>query len=345
MICEPVERATLEKVRKLVRHLRRSNPVRQIALSLLEDVPEEVGTIQPLLDVLSKPSEARWRELAVAAWALGRAPVNDVQKEQAAQLLCRVASNQQMGVGRRLLKRSARAIFRTALFSLLPIGVSLLLTYMRRYENPEGLMPSVPFLYLLLAFWGQCLLGLMLPIASILFDYDHNVTVRKFAIQSLGPMGRLSSIGTLAELSLLSTEAYCSLKEVLSHLTYEDYPLHSAVTPNLCRLLKHPYEVGRLAILEALEKIGNGRAVQPVERLMNQGESLRVREEAARILPALQERQRRENDLNRLVRAADAPGASDTLLRPATDSGMSDPKALLRAVLSGVTSGEADQEP
>ena len=87
-----------------------------------------------------------------------------------------------------------------------------------------------------------------------------------------------------------------------------------------------------MGALEALGKIGDGRAVYTVERLAARGKSSAIRQAAAQILPILQERQRAENAPGVLLRAANRPGSDvNNLLRPAEEAAPTDPQQLLRA--------------
>lgn len=93
-----------------------------------------------------------------------------------------------------------------------------------------------------------------------------------------------------------------------------------------------------LAILQALEKIGDRRAVKPVERLAKRGRTLAIREEAARILPILRGRQPLENAPATLLRASE-PGMK-ALLRASEPGEKDASKELLRANI-----GDEDLEP
>lgn len=344
-----LQQTEAEEIRKLALRLRRSNPIRQIAFTLLQGNPEEIVNIQPLRDVLAERSEGRWRERMLAAWALGRAPMTDKQKEEAAQLLCRVASNRQMGAGERTLKRLGRAMWRTGLFSLFPIFSYWFSILIQNHEwhtmvvNPQqvGMWSALFAVVSIVLFW----IFLLFPVGSLSVDWDRNTLVRKYAIRSLGPLGRPSSFRTLVHLCE-AFDTYLQLEEVLSQLPPECYSEYSDMTTSLCRLLNRMYsytdEKHFLVVLRALEKVGSGQAVRPVER-RTKFVPTKVCEEAMRILPILQERQRRENDPRLLLRSADSPIAVDTLLRPA-GGGTSEPQTLLRAVLT-VESPEADREP
>jgi hypothetical protein len=78
-----------------------------------------------------------------------------------------------------------------------------------------------------------------------------------------------------------------------------------------------------LALLQSMEWVGTGQAVRKVEWLARRGPTSAIRDEAARILPLLEERRRQEQAPATLLRASSiAPTHSYQLLRPvhATDT-------------------------
>jgi hypothetical protein len=80
-------------------------------------------------------------------------------------------------------------------------------------------------------------------------------------------------------------------------------------------------EALNMALLAALEKVGDGRAVLYVARLSQTGWTDRLQQEAGRLLPILQARKQRENDHALLLRGASSPTEPpETLLRPAAAS-------------------------
>ncbi|HLK58533.1 MAG TPA: hypothetical protein VKU00_18330 [Chthonomonadaceae bacterium] len=86
----------------------------------------------------------------------------------------------------------------------------------------------------------------------------------------------------------------------------------------------------KLALLQALEQIGDVRAIPAVREMQLYG-SFQVREQAARCMPFLEERVRRSRESVTLLRAADINAtAPEELLRPATDQVDTPPEQLLR---------------
>jgi len=84
-------------------------------------------------------------------------------------------------------------------------------------------------------------------------------------------------------------------------------------------------------LLEGLERIGDGRALDAARTCAKSGDTPDIRERAARLVPILEERLRRANDAADLLRPASAPGA-ETLLRPASAGDGTPPERLLRPV-------------
>src|SRR5262249_32296509 len=127
------------------------------------------------------------------------------------------------------------------------------------------------------------------------------------------------------------TAALPALRSALSTVTPEHYGrLGSACVPNLCRALEYADQSLHVEILEALEKIGDGRAVPTVRRLAQKGSPT-----AARILPALLARQLQENESKMLLRSASLSSATPKeLLRPASETSTTEPQQLLRANIS-----------
>jgi len=88
-----------------------------------------------------------------------------------------------------------------------------------------------------------------------------------------------------------------------------------------------------LAILKALEQIGDGRALEAVERLASKSKDARVRQAAEECLPALRESAEIARQSAILLRPAEAP-ADATLLRPA-GKGEAEEALLLRPADQG----------
>lgn len=132
---------------------------------------------------------------------------------------------------------------------------------------------------------------------------------------------------------LLNRAVARALPPILAALTPVHYGhLPDAIVPHLCKMLSLPDDALVMRVLEALEKMGDGRAVSAVAPIVTQGRTAAIRTAVQRILPILQERQQRENEQSMLLRASSAPAVSpEELLRPATHSPETKPETLLRA--------------
>ncbi len=89
-----------------------------------------------------------------------------------------------------------------------------------------------------------------------------------------------------------------------------------------------------LAILKALEQVGDKRGLGFVEKVAKQGQTERIRNAAQACLPFLQERVEDQQMRTNLLRASHAATAPTELLRPADKSTDTEPQQLLRANVS-----------
>lgn len=96
-----------------------------------------------------------------------------------------------------------------------------------------------------------------------------------------------------------------------------------------------------IAILKALEQIGDEKALKHVEPLVIKAKNPRVREAAQACLPFLQERVHQQRLGNILLRPSDTAIVSEELVRPVAYNNDNEPAQLLRANHSG---GEANNE-
>lgn len=211
----------------------------------------------------------------------------------------------------------------------------------------------------MMLFWLTLILSpLVLPFSRALEARRQN-RVRAAAVMALGNQLVPESIGAVAAayndaMGRLSTVANRPLREaaarampaLLVTLTPDHYGrLDAQAVPNLCRALEWTDRQGTasaeeelltLHLLEALGKVGDGRAVASVQRVAEESHSPNCRTLAERILPVLKERQLRENESQMLLRGTLVPVAgTDVLLRPASAAAETEPKQLLRASLIG----------
>ncbi len=133
--------------------------------------------------------------------------------------------------------------------------------------------------------------------------------------------------------------AQWSLLHLLPLLEPEDAGLLSpGALHDLTAALGHVNSRLDLAIVRALEFVGTGQAVLPVQMLTKRGVTEELRREAVRVLPILQARQIQEQAASSLLRAAAMPDApSEELLRAAHHQSQTPPEQLLRPGQSPAT--------
>jgi hypothetical protein len=183
----------------------------------------------------------------------------------------------------------------------------------------------------------------MLPF-SYLEEVSRWNRVRAAAAAALGRLRAKECVDLLAQHSVrdnyaeLTVAACGALESVIPYLEESDsVALHIDTVPNLCRIALHSsvFRLDCFELVHALGKVGDGRAIPPVERLAKRGVTSAIRAEAERVLPILKERLRKEREASSLLRASLAPDSpTDILLRPAQDVGASDPQQLVRSVES-----------
>jgi hypothetical protein len=114
------------------------------------------------------------------------------------------------------------------------------------------------------------------------------------------------------------------------------YGLYGSAVPDMARLALDSQGALRLACVEALERVGDGRALESMQklaaRLEGRGADVDVdlREAVSRAVAVLTERRRREGDVSRLVRPAMRPDDEGLLLRPAGPTSPGEDRLLLR---------------
>ncbi len=333
-------------IQRLIKRLRRNNPVRRIAERLLRG-DWQVGfpdqSFQTLLNSLTNQKDYLWKERAVAAWALRQAALDPQQKQVAANVLHKIVMTVRESEDSGRFKRTylPRALLFTALLTP-PLIVPMFL----QSRNPPvysdldifALIVCIP-LSICFAFLPALLMAT--PMALLSVDSGYN-RVRAEAVRTLSALGLAQSAASLSVAACVPytagarqvrQAAKTALPAVLSQLTPEDFGQQdSEMIPYLCHLLSRSEEPLVLAILEALGKVGDGRAVLPVQRLAVKGRTERIRAAAASILPVLEQRQKQENDPQVLLRAASQDAAaSNVLLRPASSTPATEPQQLLRA--------------
>jgi len=81
----------------VIKRLHKRSTIRSIAEPLMCQ-SNPMANIDPLLSILARPSDRKWKERLVAAWALGRVELNAGQKEAAVDILVKELANKRKSV-------------------------------------------------------------------------------------------------------------------------------------------------------------------------------------------------------------------------------------------------------
>jgi hypothetical protein len=319
-----------ERIFRLAEGLLPDNSTRQIALQYLRYRTWPEDTVEHLMQALLISSGFRWKEQELAITLLGHFTLTTEEQAQVSPSLCRILTKKQWDNYILLyFTRVAMMGIITTPFVYLWTGIPWEAAGLIWTLLSSGLLWSLP----------------MLPISSALED-THLNRLRAAALRTCGRLQITGAIDMVAEMlfegaggqqtlgCLQVREAAAeALPSILAALTPEHYGrLPIEAMPKLCRTLYHPDDSLVMRVLEALEIVGDGRAVTDVERMVTRGRTPQLRTEAARILPVLKERQSRENAPFVLLRASAAPAETpDILLRPALNAPATEPQELLRA--------------
>ena len=322
--------------RKFMRLVRRKRPARQIAEKLLAGAALTPEDMANLMQVIENPSGFRWREARLAAWAAGFVPANGAWQTESAKIL-----------GWRLKNYYWPDVKKMALtrFVMLAVPFFVLFTCLFVTYNT-----SLDLTWML--FWALILAAVAasLPVAMIRHSGDDLTysLMRCVAAKSLGRLCVPDSVAPLAAavnyepdlLGIVNVSNWRKIRRIareglpaaISTLRPEHYlQLDPIIVPNLCALIGEPDEGLALLALDALGKVGDGRAVLPAQQIANKHASPRRREIANAILPLLLYRQQQENSYTHLLRASAAPVGPETLLRAASGKPDDAPETLLRA--------------
>lgn len=325
------------------------------------EIPSE--TIEPLLTILAHPSDRRWNEKLIAAEGIRFATLIPGQATRAEAHLAAIFADTQVRAVERaktysagIVRRSAMCLSASLLFAcaaglfywLGGLAADLLHTRPHLYSDFwDGGHPVTVALAFLLASTTAAAVAslsfaLITPVWSPWIDKWLRHRVRYTAAETLGKIGGVHSVGVLARAACrpgdygMWRHAQAVLPRCLDRLSDADYGKANTETQgHLCDLLNSatkdhlPSEVTCKLFL-AIEKVGGGPGVPTLEQIATRSPREDWRAEAARILPVLLERQRREQESARLLRATESPQAPESLLRPAAATAQSE-ELLLRA--------------
>jgi hypothetical protein len=330
----------VRELRRLRWRLQRRDPLRRVADALIaRDYAQIDGP--PLIAALESRS-LHWARRLIAAEALRFIEMDPGQARRIEEVLVRIALRRDMGRASRYGRRALNLLARFALTWTIAFGLGRLVFASNGVDGPPAVHLTLTATALATGLW--LLFGMLMffmPVLSPILDLMREQRLRHVALQTLGRVGGAASVDALAASASLKSgwataeKALPPLRRVLKRLDSSDY---GAAPPEgirrLCELLMDCDARGLTylaadvpLILEALGRVGGGNAVETVERIAEAGRMPVWRAKARDILPVLRERQRREQDSARLLRATESPRDSESLLRPAAAS--SQPAELL----------------
>ncbi len=348
------ERAQMQRI---AQKLRRKNPVGQIAKRFFLGFEIEEMEIAVLLKRLGNNSANRWRERTFATWLLGVLPLSEDHSGQAVKTLGRIVetSHKQDRVRTwgRFCYRSVLYFLTVALFffglaefrrvlapSLMSFWIwlnTVLDPYLTLWElsHPGPDADTIAMVFVLAMLFIVIPAPITLPL-SLYIDRRNQLRVRKVAVKSLERLGSVRALPSLlATIRGANGEFFENIvscvASLLPKLTPEHYgTLRADVTPNLCYILETFKGNFNHEILNAIEKVGDSRAIPTLKRIIQTDLAPNLRERATEILPILEARQILETHSNQLLRPSQDPIAHEQLLRPARDTEDKDEKTLLR---------------
>jgi hypothetical protein len=163
----------------------------------------------------------------------------------------------------------------------------------------------------------------------------------KNAAHILAQMDDLKAVGPLFEARELDDKGITqnveeALTRLLPRLTASDAHLFSEPQrESMARALKSKDSLFVIAVLRALEQVGDEKALPEVQKLLEKKTTdplqLQVKEAAQECLPFLKIRAEQAELARTLLRASSDTGSPDTLLRPAHFTGSESANELLRA--------------
>ncbi len=325
-LCTPPSTHVLQR---MARRLPRNSPVRLVAMDLACDKPVLQGDSVAVLQAFRDESGERWREQELAARLIPLIPLPEDDRMEASARLIELLERRQWPEPSARGPRMFWAFVITAFLARIVVEL----------EWPGKILEAN------VVFLAGCI-ALLFPLLRFALGGDDMglLPVRCAAAATLGWMKVPGSVDGLTSAAShqgsgiranrsdrLGATALCGLFRVLPELTDAHYGLlKSQTVPILAwTLIEDRSQPLRLVIMEALGKVGDGRALGPVEHISQHGRPLE-REVAERILPVLRARKRQESDPKTLLRPiANDPEAADLLLRPATTA-ESAPDKLLR---------------
>jgi hypothetical protein len=313
---------------------RRHDPFPDIADALAARDYAQIDNPELLLDTVARQGTRSFRKRLIAVEALRHVDLDPKQALRAEAALVAILLRRDVHPLNRFLEKCGNAAWRFGrLFIATRIVAFVIYQLQDNIRAPDGAPPvwMGPLFGIGGMAWG--LLGvatLATPFVSPLIDGHRESRLRDQALATLGQLGGPGSIHALALAATMKlkigmgAKAMPSLRAVLQSLTPADY---GCVPPEairrLCDLVVRCNSQGLTYLaadmplmLDALGKTAGGNAIPAVETIAASGHSPAWREQAAHILPVLNQRHRLEQDSARLLHPTKSPDSTESLLRP-----------------------------
>ena len=338
---EGVTHSKRQEIKNLLRFTSRRHLIHQLLDAKTGRLISSAFVPAQLYRILRDAPDYQWRERTAAALALREIAMSPAQTLSASRVLGDVMNDMEAAPDLKRQRESQETLHNLGLTGAMVLGVIALGIGIPTKFIPEWLHEII--------FNFGCFAGvtslLWIP-AFIILSRHRRKQLRLACAVTLRKLRQPESVRAFAVATRSRKEydviAHNALLEILPLLTPEHYGrLEATSVPELTQLLRTAsLPPGTLiyseplceTVLDALAKIGDGRAVRPVQRLADKCRDRKIREKAIEILPILLERRGREQAHSMLLRGASAPAASEKeLLRAANSAPETAPELLLRA--------------
>ncbi len=359
----------LAEIAPILRVWRNRKSLKDVTFSqCLQLLKFETSTVR-LRMILRDDGIYQMRESCLAAWTLGILPLDKCNRPLVSATLSQFLTGKGELFSNHYSRRFGRAIIRTLKTSaLMTFSVFFFYWLICLVSINFGGGITEELLLLICQFALMCGLGgifttlalsiPLFPIVSLIYkgvDTARLNKIRTYIALSLGRIGLPDSAESLSRASLglnwkVASMAQISLCDLLPTITHESFgQLPSETIPNLSKLLKrvglredviieNPLSAKNevschqlaFAILDALEKIGDSRAIKAVIEVSGSASNRKIQKRASEILPILEERAQNENDRSMLLRGSSEPVKPNELLRPVLEKIPIETKGLLR---------------
>jgi len=323
-----------DRIERLARSMPAYSPLRDLTVAVQAGAALEARAAEVACEALRRSGWANWAERSAAAWILARRDLPlDLREQAGAQLRSLVAESKPADLHSNALARTLTTA--AALGGVLASLVAILGAWHMGWAVLESL-GGLFWLYIVSTTVLTFVLAPLVWPLSVAADLQRHNAMRADAAAALGRLMQAESLAPLLRAlrsadSRLHASAREALLRVLGVVTEAHRgTLESAVVPELCDVLADSGDELGCAILAALERVGDGRAVYTVRQVARRGRTPLLRQGAAAVLPILVARAENERSARCLLRASQVPAGADALLRPAPAAPDADPAVLLR---------------